>query len=210
MLGGVTKDRAPAVHDESWFGGSERGNRESLGELLERHRNHLHAIATAQLDRRVRHRIDPSDVVQEAMLAACRDFARFRGRSDQELIAWLRKVLLNCLGHVIEVHLKAEKRDVRREVTLNAITDSVSPLEQTVIDPAESPVTLAKRRERAAALSRQLANLRPQYRQVIVLRSLRELSFDEVSERMDRSVGAVRMLWLRAIGKLRHDCDPID
>jgi RNA polymerase sigma-70 factor (ECF subfamily) len=59
-------------------------------------------------------------------------------------------------------------------------------------------------RERAAVLADQLARLRPQYRDVLVLRHLEELPFEEVARRMERSPGAVRMLWLRAIDELRR------
>jgi RNA polymerase sigma-70 factor, ECF subfamily len=44
----------------------------------------------------------------------------------------------------------------------------------------------------------------------LILRNLQGLSFDEVADRMDRNAGAVRMLWLRAIDKLRQIYEPID
>ena len=50
----------------------------------------------------------------------------------------------------------------------------------------------------------QLARLRPDYREVIVLRNLQSLSFEEIAARMDRKPGAVRMLWLRAIEQFRR------
>jgi RNA polymerase sigma-70 factor (ECF subfamily) len=52
-------------------------------------------------------------------------------------------------------------------------------------------------------LADRLAQLPDDYREVLVLRNLQGLPFEEVAERMERSVGAVRMLWLRAIEKLR-------
>jgi len=54
------------------------------------------------------------------------------------------------------------------------------------------------------AIADQLAKLRPDYREVIVLRNLQGLSFEEVAVQMDRKPGAVRMLWLRAIEKFRQ------
>ncbi len=56
----------------------------------------------------------------------------------------------------------------------------------------------------------QLSRLPPQYRDVIVLRNLQGLSFDEVAERMGRKPGTVRMLWLRAIEKFKQIYQPID
>ena len=102
---------------------AREGNPEALGELLHLYRNYLTVLATTQLDRRLRRRVNPSDLVQDAMLAAYCDFAKFRGGSERELLAWLRQILINCLRHVIETHVRAKMRDLRREI-------SVEPLAQ--------------------------------------------------------------------------------
>src|SRR4051812_43409404 len=75
------------------------GNEQQLGRLLTLYRNYLTILATTQLDARLRRRISPSDLVQEAMLGAYRDFLKFRGSSERELLAWLRQILINCLHH---------------------------------------------------------------------------------------------------------------
>jgi len=66
-----------------------------------------------------------------------------------------------------------------------------------------------RRRERAVALADQLAKLRAPYRDVIVLRNLQGLTFEEIADRMGRNAGAVRMLWLRAIDKFKQVYEPI-
>ena len=92
-----------------------------MGQLLQLYRNYLTILAATQLDRRLRRRMSPSDLVQETMLAAHRDFAKFRGGSERELLAWLRQILINCLHHAIETHLKAKRRDVRREISVEQV-----------------------------------------------------------------------------------------
>jgi RNA polymerase sigma-70 factor (ECF subfamily) len=144
------------------------------------------------------------------MLAAHRDFAKFRGHSEPEFLAWLRQVLINCLHHAVEVHLRAKKRDVRREVSIEqvsaALDRSAVGLAQMLVDRGGSPSASLRQRERAVALANQLARLEPDYRDVIVLRNLQGLPFDEIAERMDRRTGAVRMLWLRAIDRFKQVC----
>jgi RNA polymerase sigma-70 factor (ECF subfamily) len=49
-----------------------------------------------------------------------------------------------------------------------------------------------------------LARLPDEYREVVVLRHLEELSFPEVAERMKRSVDSVQKLWVRALARLRQ------
>lgn len=184
------------------------GTSEPLGQLLQIYRNYLTILASTQLSSRLRQRVSPSDVVQEAMMVAHRDFVKFRGRSEAEFLSWLRQVLLNTIHHTVDAHVRAQRRDLRREVSLEqmgrSIDESAANLANLVADKGPSPSAPVRRQERAAALADQLTKLRPQYRDVIVLRTLQGLTFDEVARRMDRSPGAVRMLWLRAIEKFKQ------
>src|SRR3954453_3051624 len=99
--------------------GARGGDEQQLGRLLTLYRNYLTILATTQLDARLRRRVSPSDLVQEAMLGAYRDFPKFRGVSERELLAWLRQILINCLHHAYDAHIQAGRRDVRREVSLD-------------------------------------------------------------------------------------------
>ena len=101
------------------------GGSRPLGDLLQLYRNYLTVLATTQLDRRLRRRMSPSDLVQEAMLAAHRDFQSFRGVSEPELLCWLRQILINCLRDAIDTHLNAQKRDLRREVSIEQVNQSL-------------------------------------------------------------------------------------
>jgi RNA polymerase sigma-70 factor (ECF subfamily) len=74
-------------------------------------------------------------------------------------------------------------------------------------DPGASPSVTLQRRETEIALADQLALLPADYRQVIVLRHIEALPFEDVARRMGRSSGAVRMLWLRAVKALRERLD---
>lgn len=192
------------------------GSGEQLGRLLEHYKNYLRVLAMAQMEARLSSRLNPSDIVQETFFEAHRDFHQFRGRSSAELLAWLRSVLVNNLHRAVEHHLGAEKRDMRREVSLERIDASIEQsavrLEQVLQDPGSSPSLRAQRQEREVALADQLAKLPRDYREVIVLRHLSGLPFDQIGERMQRSTGAVRMLWLRGVRELRRhmgeDWDP--
>ncbi len=187
------------------------GASEQLGQLLEMYRNYLTILASTQINERLRSRVSPSDVVQETMLAAHCDIAKFRGTSEREFLAWLRQVLINTIHHAVEVHVKAQRRDVRREISIEqmgALMDySAANFVHEFADPGPSPSAHVRRRESSVFLANQLAKLRPQYRDVIMLRNLQGLSFEEVAARMERSTGAVRMLWLRAIEKFRQVCE---
>lgn len=193
---------------------ARHGESTPLGQLLRSYQNYLTILASAQLDKRLHRRVSPSDLVQETMLAAHRDFPQFRGRSEPEFLAWLRQVFLSCLRHSIDEHVRAKKRDIRCEIsidqTIERLDQSAVCLARQLADRGPTPSAVAGSRERAVALADQLAQLKPEYRDVIVLRNLQGLKFDEIAERMDRKPGTVRMLWLRAMDKLRQLAPPVD
>jgi RNA polymerase sigma-70 factor (ECF subfamily) len=178
-----------------------------MGQLLTLYRNYLTLFASTQLQRRLRRRCSPSDIVQETMLQAHRHFAQFQGESEQEFLAWLRQVLLSSLSHFVERHILAAKRNIRREVS---VEESAAAAQEpwrnktTATGPhGETPSAIVRQREAEAILSACLAQLPPAYREVLTLRHTEELSFDEIAVRLHRTPAAARMLWLRAIQKLR-------
>lgn len=183
------------------------GETAALGQLLDLYRNYLQLLARTQIDLHLRSRFSASDLVQEAMLDACHDFEQFRGRTEAELLAWLRRILLHNLANAVEKQVLTQKRSVRREVSLDTRTrleQSLNQVEAALVRSASSPSAHAQRREAAAILADQLAQLKPEHQEVIVLRNLEGLSFEEVAERMGRSGGAIRKLWLRALEQLKQ------
>jgi RNA polymerase sigma-70 factor (ECF subfamily) len=186
---------------------ARQGDKSSIGVLLQQYRNYLLVLASTQLENRLQPRVSPSDVVQETMLRAHKNFGQFRGTTEAELLAWLRQILVNNLAKFVEQHMLAARRDVRREVSIERLGQAIeqSTVQLAALLPADgkSPSMAVQQREEAVLLADRLAQLPASYREVLVLRNLQGLPFEEVSQRMDRSVGATRMLWLRAIEKLR-------
>ena len=184
------------------------GSTDQLGRLLEVYRHYLSLLADSQLDRKVRARVSPSDIVQETMLEAHRDFGQFRGKSEGEFVGWLRQILDNNLARVIERHVLAGKRDIRRQVSMDQLKTSVERstmnFGNVFAGREETPSVQCEQRERAVILADLMSELPEHYRQVLVLRNLNGLSFQEVAGQMERSEPATKMLWMRAVKKLRH------
>jgi len=191
------------------------GSSEFLGRLLHQYRNYLKLLVMSQLERRLQSRVSASDVVQETFLEANRDFSAFRGTTTNEFRAWLRRILVNNLHRTVEQHVLTRKRDVRREVSLEALAHSLERstvrLEAILADPGASPSADLRLQEMQIVLADRLAELPADYREVILLRHVEGMSFDEVARHMERTSGAARMLWLRAIELLRkrmqNDCE---
>ncbi len=75
-------------------------------------------------------------------------------------------------------------------------------------DPGQTPSQIVLRLEEQMEISRAVAQLPPDYQEIIILRNLERLPFDEIAERMGRSRPAVQMLWMRALKKLHESLDP--
>ena len=180
------------------------GDPAALGRLLDQHRLYLAVLARGQLDRVLRAKVDASDVVQETFLEAHRDFAQFRGQTAGELVAWLRQILTRNLANQARHYRDTRRRDVRREQELGAIPGgSAEGPGDGPAAPVSTPSQAAGRREAIDLLADALVRLPDDYRQVIVLRNLEELSFADVAGRMGKTVDSVKKLWARGLAQLR-------
>ena len=181
------------------------GDQQELGRLFEACRSYLGVIAQAQMESWMRAKVDASDIVQETLLEAHRDFARFQGGTSAEWLAWLRGILSNNAADLVRKYRGTEKRQTRREVPLKSPADeSAVRGVAELADSIETPSVQLMRQERELRLADAIVQLAPDYQQVIVLRNLQRLPFDAVAERMGRSRPAVQMLWLRAIRRLQE------
>jgi RNA polymerase sigma-70 factor (ECF subfamily) len=183
---------------------ARRGEAGGLDQLLGAYRNYLALLARTWIDPSMRGKADPSDLVQETLLKAHQHFDQFRGQTEPEIAAWLRRILARSLADFARRFRLAEARNVSRERSLEEMLDrSSAALGNLVAAAGNSPSQSAARRELSVVLADALADMDPDYREVLELRNLQELDWDEVARRMNRSQGAVRMLWARALRQLR-------
>src|SRR5438270_4361661 len=103
--------------------GARAGDAATLGRLLELYRRYLGLLARVQIGQRLQGKIDASDLVQETFLEAHRNFPRFRGTTEAELVSWLRQILAAKLADLLRRYLGTQGRDVRLERDLAAAFD---------------------------------------------------------------------------------------
>lgn len=185
-----------AADIEKWIDEARNGNREALGRLLDMCRHYLLLVANQELAPAFWAKVAPSDIVQDTLMEAGRDFPRFLGSSEEELIAWLRGILRNNAANVRR-HFETDKRKIAREVPL----DEVSP-EEMPSNPTESPSKQVLAQEQDQQLDKALQQLPEPYRQVLRLHSMGTLTFVQIAAEMGSSADAVRKLWGRAVEEL--------
>jgi RNA polymerase sigma-70 factor (ECF subfamily) len=175
--------------------------------LFDRYRQYLWLLAQGQLGGRLRTRCDPSDLIQQTLLEAFRDFAGFTGTHEAELLAWLRQILAHNLYNEAR-HQGAQRRDAARQVSLEEVQTGLDrssvTLGRCLAADGPTPSQAAGEREAAVHLADMLARLPKDYQTVLMLRVFEGHSAEEVAQRMNRTPGAVRMLQLRALTALRE------
>jgi RNA polymerase sigma-70 factor (ECF subfamily) len=180
------------------------GSGEALGQALEACRGYLLFIAQKELDADLRAKGGASDLVQETFLKAHRHFGRFHGSSEEELLAWLRRMLLNNLADFRRLYLTADKRRSTQEVNLESQDSSFEPGGGLAVKEP-SPSKAAMNEEKAVALQEVIDAMPEDYTQVLRLRHQEEQSFEQIGAQMNRSANAARKLWARAVERLRED-----
>ena len=182
------------------------GSTLQLGRLLELYRNYLRLLARIEIGQRLQAKLDASDLVQETLLEAHRNFNKFQGVSEPQFLRWLRQIMAANLANLLRRYFGTQGRDIRLERDLAVHLDQSSQfVDQGLIDRETSPSQQAARREQAVLLADALERLPQDYREVIILRHFEGLPFPEVSRRMDRSLDSVEKLWVRGLARLRHE-----
>src|SRR5262245_5783304 len=118
---------AEAVGTAERLAAARAGSHEALGEALEACRRYLLLVAQRELAPELQAKGGASDLVQQTFLEAQRDFPRFAGTTEAELLAWLRCILLHNLGKFSRQYRGTQKRGLEREVTLDGDSAAGGP-----------------------------------------------------------------------------------
>jgi RNA polymerase sigma-70 factor (ECF subfamily) len=174
---------------------------------LEEYRDYLLVLARATLAHRLQSKLDPSDAVQQTLLRAheCRD--QFRGGTEAERAAWLRRILANVLAGSVRAFATAA-RDIEVEQSLAAALDGSSArLEGWIAADHSSPSEQVTRGEQLLRVAGALARLPEDQRRAVELHHLQGCTLAEVAEVMGRGNRAVAGLLLRGMRRLRQLLD---
>lgn len=173
--------------------------------LLQRHRDRLRKMVAVHLDRRLRPRIDPSDVVQEALAEAAARLADYARRRPLPFYPWLRQLAWDHLIELHRRHIMAGKRSVTREEpdALRLPDESAAELAARLVNHGSSPSARLLREELRQRVRQAIERLAPGDRQVLVLRHLEQLSTADAAAVLGIGEGAFKSRHLRALQRLR-------
>ena len=171
-------------------------------ELFECCRNYIAVLARTHVESWMRKKVDASDLVQQTLLEAHQGFQNFKGQAEEEWLAWLRQILAHNTHDFVR-RFRTAKRAAGKELELDR-PGTTGGRGIDLSDALPTPSQVAIRHEQQIELADALMKLSPDHQEVIHLRNLQRLPFDEIAERMGRTRPAAQMLWMRALKKLEE------
>lgn len=193
----ATQERRDREQLTSWLNEARRGNGQAFRRLYTpESQRRWRLAAESLLPARLRAKVDPDDIVSEALVQAWRDLQNLRDVSTRRFHRWVSSILRHRVDDIVRHHGRA-KRDVCRQVELPG-SSVVGALGHD-----RTPSKSVARREQLARIVAALDELDKPHREVILLRILEGYSTREVAERMGDTIDNVAVKLHRALAKFR-------
>ena len=183
------------------------GDQSAWGALLARSRERLRRMVALRLDRRLKGRVDASDIIQEAHLEATARLEDYLRDPVMPLFVWLRFLAGQQLMAVHRRHLGAQARDADREISIGGgrIPQATSAaLAAQLLGHDTRASEAAIRAERKLRLEEALNSMNPLDREVLALRHFEQLSNAECARVLELRESAATKRYIRALKRLKE------
>ncbi len=191
----LTAEQEAALEDLRLVSGLQAGDERAYEQLIERFQNPVYNLAYRLLNDQA----DASDVAQEVFLKIFRNVGNFRG--DSSLRTWVYRIAVN------ESHNRRRWlfRHRRGETGIDETFEDSDGREKPLMDSGETPFDFTVNREALGLLEEALAGINPVFRAALVLREIEDMSYDEIAEILEVSIGTVKSRIVRGREALRRN-----
>ena len=179
---------------------AQDGDTSALDQLCGVYTERVRRIVRFRMGPELRSHLESMDLVQEALVEAVLDLDQFRYSNDGDFLRWLSCIVENTIrDNKDKAH--AAKRDIRRQVPLDhvAVRADRPAHEADMPIATTTPSVVLSLREDLDRLEKAMDQLKPEYREVIVLAKIEGFSCKEIAEKLNKTPAAVAMLLSRAI-----------
>ena len=185
---------------------AEQKDQTAVSSLMTLHRDRLRRMVAVRMHEQLMRRVDPSDVVQDAMVEASKKLPDYLESRPMPFYPWLRRFVWQRLVQLHRHHLDAQQRSLRREVSAGIPLSEASGMQlaERLICSGTSPSGGAIRNELHSRIRHALQQLSNHDREILVLLYLEQLSMREASEVLQISQRAANMRHLRALKRLKR------
>jgi len=178
------------------------GDKDALGTLFDVYRPRLRRMLQAHMDRRLKSRVNPSDILQEAYLDLAKGIESYLRGEQVAVYVWMRKIAWQRLLKAHARHLRAERRSVAREC--EPPRQSSLQLAHQILAQGSSPSQHLEQAELQQAVRRAIAGLKPQDREIISLRNFEGLTNGEAAQVLEIQDSTATMRYGRALFRLKE------
>ena len=191
----LTAEQEAALEDHRLVSGLQAGDEHAYEQLIERFQNPVYNLAYRLLNDQA----DASDVAQEVFLKIFRNVGNFRG--DSSLRTWVYRIAVN------ESHNRRRWlfRHRRGETGIDETFEDSDSREKPLMDSGETPFDFTVNREARILLEEALASINPVFRAALVLREIEDMSYDEIADILEVSIGTVKSRIVRGREALRRN-----
>jgi RNA polymerase sigma-70 factor (ECF subfamily) len=193
---------AESAEAEPWLRSLREGEPGALAALFHYFRPRLRQTVRLRMDPRLQARVDASDVLQEAYLDAARQLHSYLRDPRVAFYVWLRGLACKRLLKLQRQHLGAQCRAVTRQLALPLHSSAV--LGGRLLAPGSSPSQALLKEELRHRVQSALARLRPEDREVILMRQFEDLSNSEVAQVLGLTEAGATMRHGRALHRLKE------
>lgn len=180
------------------------GDKQSQTTLLNSVRPQITNLVARQMSYKLGPRLDPSDIVQDALIVVARELHNYLRNRSIPLLVWIYRIVWQRIKDSHRRHVICQRRSVLREQPANQATDDSSiQLADQLIDKDSGPLSKLVRKERIEYLRQCLDSLSDDHREMLCMRYLDGLPISDVANIIGISIGAAKMRQLRALESLR-------
>jgi RNA polymerase sigma-70 factor (ECF subfamily) len=181
------------------------GEERALVELFRQHEPRLLRMIELRFDARLRRRLDPADVVQDAWVEVVRRFGEWRKQDALPFHVWLRLITGQALAQAQRRHLSAQQRDAMREASPRDNRPNISSanVADAFVDSATTPTQALVRDEVRNSVRAALDDLEEVDREIVAMRNFEALSNEEAALELGIEPSAASMRYMRALTRLR-------
>jgi RNA polymerase sigma-70 factor (ECF subfamily) len=176
------------------------GNDSALEQLCRVYGERVRRIIRLRMGNEIRPRLDSMDLVQDALVSALGGLGDFTYKNEGDFLRWLARITQNELRDNLD-KLYTDKRDIRKEVRLENYKPTTGSGSVGTPGPIEltTPSVIMSRKEDLDKLEKAIDQLKPDYKEVIVLSKIDGLSYKEIGDRLGKSIDSVAHLLSRAM-----------
>jgi RNA polymerase sigma-70 factor, ECF subfamily len=189
---------------------AQEGDASALDQLCGVYAERVRRIVRFRMGPELRSQLESMDLVQETLIDAVKDLDAFAYSSEGDFLRWLARIVENTIRDNVD-RMHAAKRDVRRQVALGEITARTGRpgADAGLPAAATTPSAVLSAREDLDKLERAMDQLKPEYRDVIVLAKIEGLTCKEIAAKLNKSRAAVAMSLSRAIVSLTNTYETV-